>query len=120
MAKKTIVQLIDDIDGTALDHDEGETVEFGLDGKFYLIDLSEKNATVLRSVLKPYADNARTIRNTRAKTRSFRPSGSGRTAKELAAIRDWARDNDYNVASRGRISAEVLQSYDAAIAVTTR
>jgi hypothetical protein len=40
MAKKVTVSLIDDFDGKQAD----ETVQFGLDGVSYEIDLSEKNA----------------------------------------------------------------------------
>ena len=50
MAQKTIVSLIDDLDGTEAD----ETVRFGLDSVQYEIDLSEKNATTLREALAPF------------------------------------------------------------------
>lgn len=39
MAKQVITILTDDLDGGDADH----TVEFGLDGVTYTIDLSEKN-----------------------------------------------------------------------------
>ena len=44
MAQKVMVTLVDDLDGS----EAGETVEFGLDGAFYEIDLSEGNAERLR------------------------------------------------------------------------
>ena len=44
MAKKTVVEWVDDIDGTAA----SETVTFTIDGSRYEIDLSEKNAAKLR------------------------------------------------------------------------
>jgi len=40
MAQKTLILLQDDLDGS----EAAETVSFGLDGKSYEIDLSEKNA----------------------------------------------------------------------------
>ncbi|MGH8880612.1 MAG: Lsr2 dimerization domain-containing protein, partial [Stackebrandtia sp.] len=40
MAQKVTVSLVDDLDGS----EAGETVEFGLDGAFYEIDLSDDNA----------------------------------------------------------------------------
>ena len=40
MAQKVFVSLVDDIDGSEAD----ETVEFGLDGVNYEIDLSAENA----------------------------------------------------------------------------
>ena len=44
MAKQVITLLTDDLDGGEADR----TVEFGLDGVNYTIDLSEKNAGKLR------------------------------------------------------------------------
>lgn len=49
MAKKVTVTLVDDFDGSGA---ADETVEFGLDGVTYEIDLSTKNATKLRGDLK--------------------------------------------------------------------
>jgi hypothetical protein len=50
MAKQVITVLADDLDGG----DADRTVEFGLDGVNYTIDLSEKNAGKLRKALDPY------------------------------------------------------------------
>ena len=50
MAKQVITLLTDDLDGGEADR----TVEFGLDGVNYTIDLSEKNAAKLREVFEPY------------------------------------------------------------------
>ena len=46
MAKKVTVTLVDDFDGEGA---ADETVEFGLDGVTYEIDLSNKNAGKLRA-----------------------------------------------------------------------
>ena len=50
MAKQVITLLTDDLDGGEADR----TVEFGLDGVNYTIDLSEKNTAKLRKALDPY------------------------------------------------------------------
>ncbi|MBO0851506.1 MAG: Lsr2 family protein, partial [Pseudonocardia sp.] len=55
MAQKVTVSLIDDLDGNKAD----ETVEFGLDGKSYEIDLSSGNAGKLRDALADYVAAAR-------------------------------------------------------------
>ncbi|MCT7294385.1 Lsr2 family protein (plasmid) [Rhodococcus pyridinivorans] len=47
MARRTIVETFDDIDGTALD-DDGETISFAVDGVEYTIDLNKKNARDFR------------------------------------------------------------------------
>ena len=53
MAKKVTVTLVDDFDGEGA---ADETVEFGLDGVSYEIDLSSKNAAKLRNDLKQWVD----------------------------------------------------------------
>jgi hypothetical protein len=108
MAQKVVVSLVDDLDGGQAE----ETVEFGLDGKSYEIDLSSANATKLRDILGDYVAVAR------------RPSGRsrGRTAAPAAArpaidreqnqaIREWARGQGLKVSDRGRIPSEVIDSY---------
>jgi hypothetical protein len=50
MARQIITVLTDDLDGG----DAARTVEFGLDGVSYMIDLSQKNAGKLRKSLEPY------------------------------------------------------------------
>ena len=48
MAKKTIVELVDDLDGSAAE----ETVRFAVDGVWFEIDLSTANADVFRKTLQ--------------------------------------------------------------------
>src|SRR6516225_4564806 len=58
MAKKVTVTLVDDFDGEAA---ADETVEFGLDGVTYEIDLSSKNAKKLRDDLTVWVDKGRRV-----------------------------------------------------------
>jgi hypothetical protein len=106
VAKVEQVRLIDDIDGD----EAAETVEFGIDGRRYVIDLSAGNAGRLRDALAQYVASAR------------RTGGGGRrravTAPRPAtdrvqnqAIRDWARKRGMKVSERGRIPSEVLEAY---------
>lgn len=116
MAKRQITQLIDDLDGTVLEHGDGETVYFALDGKTYEIDLSEENAEKLRDVFAPYIGAARpatTFSGTRS-ARSRSASSGGGKRNDLAQVRAWARENGHSVNERGRISASILEAYDAA------
>ncbi|MDT4893462.1 MAG: hypothetical protein QOE97_2497 [Pseudonocardiales bacterium] len=111
MAKRVITttEFTDDLDGSRA---EG-TVAFALEGKTYEIDLSRKNAAALRKAMKPYIDSARAVRGSRS--RSATRSTSGRSNRsDLEAIRTWARDNGYQVADRGRISAAVIEAYQSA------
>lgn len=113
MAQKHIVQLIDDLDqGTAT-----ETVDFGLDGAQYEIDLSAKNAAKLREALQVYTDSARRVSRGGGRAyppgarRNGRPTRSDR--EQTHAIREWARKNGHKVGEKGRIPATVLEAYNA-------
>ncbi|OBH15683.1 Lsr2 family protein [Mycolicibacter terrae] len=110
MAKKVTVTLIDDFDGEGA---ADETVEFGLDGVTYEIDLSSKNAAKLRAELKKWADAGRRVGGRRRGR-----SGGGRRGtidrEQSAAIREWARRNGHNVSTRGRIPADIIDAFHAA------
>ena len=93
MAQKAQVVLVDDLDGT----EAQETVSLGLDGRHYEIDLSTANAQQLRSDLKAYVRSARAIA----------PPAPRRQA---AAIRQWARENGYEVSVRGRIHQDIIEA----------
>lgn len=111
MAQKVHIVLVDDIDGS----EATETVTFGLDGATYEIDLTDAHAASLRAALEPYVNAGRkaggTRRNGRRSSASNTPAASGPSAKE---IRDWARENGWDVPDRGRVSAEVREAYEAA------
>lgn len=117
MAQIREVRLIDDLDGEAAD----ETVEFGIDGRDYEIDLSEKNAVKLREVLADFVSVARRAGGGRRRSAPAGPGTAGagtaprgRTAvdrEQNQAIRDWARKQGMKVNDRGRIPAEVLEAY---------
>ena|SRR3954466_12078823 len=112
MAQKVTVTLVDDLDGGTAE----ETVEFGIDGVSYEIDLSATNAGKLRDSLADYVSNARKAGGGRRKAAgpARRASSGGRASvdrEQNAAIREWARKNGFNVSDRGRIPAEVLDAY---------
>ena len=111
MAKRIRVELIDDLDGSVLEDNAGESVKFGLDGVSYSLDLSKSNAKDFRSVMKKYIDNAEQSTGTRQTRRS---GGSGRTSQELAKVREWLISQGHEVSPRGRVKAELLALYDDA------
>ena len=106
------VRLVDDLDG----EDADETVEFGIDGKSYEIDLSKDNAEKLRDALAAFvaaarrsgAGGGRRRSNSAASAPVRRPSID---REQNQAIRDWARKRGMKVSDRGRIPAEVLDAY---------
>lgn len=108
MAQRVQVVLEDDLDGGKAD----ETVSFSLDGVSYEIDLSTKNAHKFRDAFALYVGSARRVGGRRRKSGSTR--SSSRTAGSSAEIREWARNNGWDIPERGRIAAEVREAYEAA------
>jgi nucleoid-associated protein Lsr2 len=115
MAQKVTVSLVDDMDGSTA----AETVEFGLDGVSYEIDLSDGNAKKLRDALAGYVSAARRAGGRRRSaggggTRRASGGGGARPSvdrEQNAAIREWARKQGMKISDRGRIPAEVLEAY---------
>ena len=111
MATETITRLVDDLDGS----DAQRTVTFAWDGRTYEVDLSKKNAAAFEKSLKPYLAAARSTRATTARSSSRGKSAvSGARRRDLQAIRDWARAHGHEVSDRGRISASIIEAYEAA------
>jgi chorismate mutase len=108
VAQKVKIILIDDIDGGEAD----ETVRFGLDGVQYEIDLSEAHALELRTALAEYVGAARRSTGQSKQQRSSAPAASRN--QEASQIREWAKENGYNVSSRGRVNSEIVEAYRAA------
>jgi nucleoid-associated protein Lsr2 len=110
MAQKVLVQLVDDLDGTS--SDDVTTVEFGLDGVMYEIDVNTANAERLRKAYEDYIGSAR--RTGGRLKRGTRPADKSGSNGEAGAIRVWALENGYELAGRGRIPAHVIEAYKEA------
>lgn len=111
MATVTRVRLVDDLDGS----DADTTVEFGLDGRSYEIDLGDEHATELRELLAPFVAAARRAgagAGAAAGTRRKRPTTPSTRRPDLPAVREWAMANGFEISARGRLSAAVLEAYD--------
>ncbi|CAM3463760.1 histone-like nucleoid-structuring protein Lsr2 [Tsukamurella hominis] len=114
MARKVTVTLVDDVDDTQT---ADETVEFGLDGVTYEIDLSSKNAAKLRESLKDWVANGRRISGRKQRGGKAIAASTSRTPidrEQSAAIRAWARKSGLQVNERGRISQSVIDAYNSA------
>lgn len=107
VAQRVEVVLVDDLNGEPAE----ETVQFGLDGASYEIDLSGTNAAALREALAVYVGHARRTGGRRVTGR--RPSAQAK-GSESAAIRAWAKEQGVAVSERGRIPASVVAQYEAA------
>jgi hypothetical protein len=110
MAKQIVTLLTDDIDGSEADR----TVEFGLDGVNYTIDLSDKNTGKLRKALDPYLAAASRLSRSAGTARipARGPAAPSRTNRDQnQAIRQWATKNGYEVSERGRIPASIAEAF---------
>lgn len=122
MASRTIVQLIDDIDGT----DASETVSFGLDGVTYEIDLRDEHAEQLRTALGEWTVHARRVAGrvstkkvatvTASPTKKVQNMNGTRNGKHSPReMRDWARSNGFeDVPDKGRVSQVIQDAFAAA------
>jgi hypothetical protein len=102
MAKRLIVELVDDISGQS----GATTTKFGLDGADYEIDLVDDRA--LRDILAPYIAKGRPVGDDGAPTDRDRL----RRRHDLHLIRRWAHANGVRLPARGRIPAATIRAYD--------
>jgi hypothetical protein len=109
MARQVITVLTDDLDGG----DADRTVEFGIDGVNYTVDLSDKNIGKLRKALDPYiAVAARAGRGT-GRRGAAAPAIRSSSREQNQAIREWAAKNGWEVSERGRIPISVVEAYNS-------
>lgn len=106
VVQRVNILLVDDVDGT----EAVETVSFGLDGTAYEMDLNEEHAAQLRDTLSKYVANARKVRTSTARS-TKRSASNGPTSTQ---VRQWARENGYEVSDRGRVHADIRAAYEAA------
>jgi hypothetical protein len=106
MAKKTIIQLEDDLDGGEADR----SVAFWLNGDHYEIDLNNANADKLAGVLAPYINAARRIGGRAGSARRGRRAAA-QPGANTQAIREWAKEQGLRVSDRGRVSEEIQTAY---------
>lgn len=99
MTARTVIELIDDLDGTPAT----QTVTFALDGVNYDIDLGDTNAATLRETLAPWISHARRTGGRRRTTST--------TPTDTHAIRAWAEQQGLEVSPRGRIARTVVEAY---------
>jgi nucleoid-associated protein Lsr2 len=112
MAQKVITELVCDLTGEPA----AETVEFGIGGKAFEVDLTQKHADALREILEDYVKVARPAGKLTAASNSRRSSGTRASVdrEQSRAIREWARAQGISVSDRGRISEDIRRQFDAA------
>jgi hypothetical protein len=119
MAQYTEVKILDDLTGDV----GAKGHEFAIDGRTYEIDLAGDTYAQLMEILAPYMAAGRRVGpgrrssmarpNTAGNKGGSYPDGRKLSREESAAIRTWAIANGMQVSDRGRISNEVLDSYNS-------
>ncbi|MCK0517390.1 Lsr2 family protein [Williamsia sp. DF01-3] len=117
MARTTIEQITDDFDGSDLDPAEVTVAMFTVNGVDYSLDLGANSAEKFNKDMGKWIDKATKIggRQKRSTSRQAAAVSAPRTDKaQLAAIREWARANGYEVSDRGRIPNAIVDAYNDA------
>ncbi|MDT2007954.1 Lsr2 family protein [Rhodococcus opacus] len=111
MARRAVVELVDDIDGTVFG-DEGESINYAVDGVEYEIDLKGEHAKEFRDALDYWIAHSRRVGGRKRRSnRVTDPIGSTPRTGEVKKIREWATEQGYEMPSRGRIRAEIVQAF---------
>lgn len=111
MARKNITRYYDDLDGTPLDDDQVVEVRFGYKGRNYVLDVSAHNASAIDEVLSAYAAKATVESAEQASKRRTEAQSSARARNRV--IRQWAKDNGFEVADRGALPKDIIELYEA-------
>jgi len=104
MATRTIVELIDDLDGSKAE----VTLHFAVEGVEYEIDLAKTNETVFYDALRPFFAAAR--RTNKPAPSPKRSRGANRDYDPVK-VREWAKTQGIELGERGRIPGNVIQAY---------
>jgi hypothetical protein len=117
MARKTKVVVV-------CDKHRGEveavgSIEISIDGDRRSLDLCAEHLAELRKAMRPWLRQAPASTSTspRGRSRSGTKKASGRRptrSADAAAVRQWARENGYDVPARGRIPGAVREAFTAA------
>ncbi|MGB3441161.1 MAG: Lsr2 family protein [Actinophytocola sp.] len=112
MAQRTILELVDDLDGGKAD----ETVTFALDGVEFEIDLSAEHAAQLRDTIAEFVGHARRTggRKQRSTGAQQKINGNGNGKPDTQAVREWARSQGETVAERGRVPQALVIRFQEA------
>ncbi|TDV40465.1 histone-like nucleoid-structuring protein Lsr2 [Actinophytocola oryzae] len=110
MAQRTILELVDDLDGGKAD----ETVVFALDGVEYEIDLSDDNAARLRDAFAEYVGHARRTGGRKQRSSGVVKAVAGNGKPDTQAVREWARSQGETVAERGRVPQALVIRFQEA------
>ncbi|MFE9500575.1 Lsr2 family protein [Streptomyces collinus] len=109
MAQKTITIYTDDLTGE--EAQDAATHTLALDGVVYEIDLGPDSYDNLLEAIAPFTRVGRRVGSPRRSAGRRKDA----TATDTAAIREWARENGFEVNERGRVPAALRDAYQKAV-----
>ncbi|WP_369186543.1 Lsr2 family protein [Streptomyces sp. R08] len=110
MAQREVTIFTDDLSG--IEGEDIATHTFSLDGVGYEIDLNPDSYQLLLDALGPFVSAGR-----KKPTNGTRRRGGDRQTVAMSdpvKVREWAQSQGIEVNSRGRVSREVIEKYEAA------
>lgn len=116
--QKVSVVLVDDLDGTEGERGEILSVNFGIDGQQFEIDLCTENYDKLADLLAPYMGAGRRLKMGTVAKRSIGKGIQRRPAKrdpkQTKAIREWGIKNGWNCGTHGRFPDGMEEAFNEA------
>ena len=112
MAQKVQITLLCDLDDGNVEADE--TLQFGLGGASYEVDVCGKHAQQVRDGLQPFVVHGRKTSSASSSSSRRRSGRAAAGRDQTAGVRAWAKDKGIHVNDRGRIPASVVNEYEAA------
>ncbi|QLF84598.1 Lsr2-like DNA bridging protein [Mycobacterium phage Gail] len=115
MASELIVRTTDDFDRSKIAE---EKAVIGWDGYDYTLDLTKAHYRELVKTLEPYLQAAHSkvkqkrVREKKDAPKRYAPISLGK--EERAAVREWARNNGWEIGDKGIIKAEIVDAYTKA------
>ena len=112
MAQRVQIALLCDLDDGNVEADE--TLQFGLGGASYEVDVCGKHAQQVRDGLQPFVVHGRKTSSASSSSSRWRSGRAAAGRDQTAGVRAWAKDKGIHVNDRGRIPASVVKEYEAA------
>lgn len=106
MAQRVTVEITCDYPGKH--QGEVQTVNFGLNGESFAIDLCDSHNKAFDAALQRYAGHARRV--VKSSQRQRRTHSNRQRSQEMRA---WAASQSIPVSARGRIPADLIAKYEA-------
>lgn len=111
MSRRTVVLATSNLSGKEIDGDP-QVVKFDLgEGISYQLDLTDDEFIDLKRDLQQYIDVADVLKG---RTVTTGGSTGGSADPEIQKIREWGRDNGFDVPTHGRLPNDVREAYEAA------